>query len=181
MVEGRDFYFEEAAVRGKNLSRSLFSAEYGNSQSRLTLPQTILQKRFIFYQGFPKVFVSRTSSVLFLENWKKLTNDPSILEFLKGYQIPLLSEPLQKFSPLPWQKCVSGDRENVKERCNKNCLTRSIHFVNSIFLVFKKESGHRPIINLKNLNQYIHCTHFRMKSLFRLREILQEGYHMCTI
>ena len=31
----------------------------------------------------------------FLENWKKLTNDPFILKVVQGYQKPLLSEPTQ--------------------------------------------------------------------------------------
>ena len=35
----------------------------------------------------------------FMENWKKLTNDPSILKVVQGYQIPLLTEPTQFSSP----------------------------------------------------------------------------------
>ena len=35
----------------------------------------------------------------FMENWNKLTNDPSILKVVQGYQIPLLTEPTQFSSP----------------------------------------------------------------------------------
>ena len=34
-----------------------------------------------------------------VENWEKLTNDPFILELVKGYQIPILSEPSQTAPP----------------------------------------------------------------------------------
>ena len=54
-------------------------------------------------------------------------------------------------------------------------------FVTSIFVVPKKDSGHCPVISLKNLNYYIPYSHFKMVRLFPLKEILQEGDYMCKI
>ena len=54
-------------------------------------------------------------------------------------------------------------------------------FVSSIFVVPKKDSGHCPVISLKNLNYYIPYSHFKMVGLFPLKEILQEGGYMCKI
>ena len=68
----------------------------------------------------------------FLENWEKLTSNPAILNIVKGYQIPFLSVPIQKSCPPPYLNgpsgkkfSGSGERTNVKGRCNKNCPTRS--------------------------------------------------------
>ena len=103
---------------------------------------------------------------------------------MKGYQIPLLSKLLQKFFPQPRQKCFSGirDRENIKERCNKNCLTRSDSF--SQLNIWGSEKDIRASPNdkpEKKLNQYIHYTHFKMERLFLLKDILQEQYYPCKI
>ena len=48
-------------------------------------------------------------------------------------------------------------------------------------MVSKKESRHRPLINLKILNQCIPYTHFKMEGLVLLKEKLQEGDYMCKI
>ena len=36
------------------------------------------------------------------------------------------------------------------------------HFLSILFLVAKKDTGHRPVINFKNLNRYIPYKHFKM-------------------
>ena len=54
-------------------------------------------------------------------------------------------------------------------------------FLSPIFAVPKKDSGHRPVINLKNLNHYIPYSHFKMEELFLLKQTLQEGDNMCKI
>jgi len=52
---------------------------------------------------------------LYLQNWKILTQDLQIIEFVQEYQIPLVSIPTQKGTPHPqsWgtRKRDSGFRE----------------------------------------------------------------------
>ena len=55
------------------------------------------------------------------------------------------------------------------------------HFVRNLFLVKKKDFGNRPVINLKNLNQYIPHHSFKMKSLKSLRNILKQRNFMCKL
>ena len=56
-------------------------------------------------------------------------------------------------------------------------------FLSNIFLVPKKEGlnavGQRPVINLKELNMFLACNHFKMEGLTCLKDILAHGDFMC--
>ena len=123
-----------------------------------------------------------------LEKWEKPTTDRYILNTVKGYQIPFLSVLVQKSSPsltsMTPQEKVLVDPE-VEKMLKKVAIKvaqqdRSLFF-SSIFVVLKRESGHHPVINLKNLNHYLPYSHSKMEALFLLKEILQEGEYMCKI
>ena len=45
-------------------------------------------------------------------------------------------------------------------------------FLSSIFVMHKKDFGHRPVINLKNLNHCIPYSHCKLEGLFLLKETL---------
>ena len=53
-------------------------------------------------------------------------------------------------------------------------------FLSSIFVIPKKDTGHRPLINLKKLNT-IPYEHFKIGGLFLLKEVLQKEDYMCQI
>ena len=46
-------------------------------------------------------------------------------------------------------------------------------FYSSLFLVPKKDSGMRPVVNLKRLNEYIVPHHFKMEGIHTLRDLLR--------
>ena len=54
-------------------------------------------------------------------------------------------------------------------------------FLSEIFIVRKKDGGHRPIINLKNLNKFVPHQHFKMEGSHCLKCLLQNGDYMCKI
>lgn len=54
-------------------------------------------------------------------------------------------------------------------------------FLNSTFVVPKKDTGHCPVVNLKKLNRHIPYEHFKRKGLFLLKEVLQSGGYICRI
>ena len=95
---------------------------------------------------------------------------------MQRYQTPFLSQPLQQQLPreihlnLKEKSVVAEEIENLL----KNVAIEKVHmkkasaksqFVSNIFLVKKKDEGNRPVISLKNLNQYILHHHFKMESL----------------
>ena len=75
---GRGFFFSRAAAaRGKNLPSSVSSTESGNSQSRNVLTHTSCNQGLFPPKEFQK-FPQAGRLQYFLENWEKLTSDPSI-------------------------------------------------------------------------------------------------------
>ena len=54
-------------------------------------------------------------------------------------------------------------------------------FLISVFIVWKRDSEHHPVINLKKLNKHINFINFKMEGLFLLKEILLKVDYMCKI
>lgn len=50
-----------------------------------------------------------------------------------------------------------------------------------IFLVVKKDSGYRTVINLKNLNQNIPHIYFRIGGLSLVKKPIQKGEFLCKL
>ena len=123
----------------------------------------------------------------FLKNWECLTQDPLILSFVQGYQIPFLSTPVQQFHP-PMsfsEEEVQLINIEVSEMLQKGAI-KEVQFskgqiLSPIFIVPKRDMGYRPVINLKNLNWNIQYLHFKMEGLFLLKDILQPGDLMCKL
>ena len=111
----------------------------------------------------------------FVGAWMKITQDPKILDIVKGYKIPFHSKTFQ--SKTPSQPMVSREGEElmkleVKEILKKGAI-RKVQpskggFVSNLFLIKKKDICQKPVINLKQLNAYIPYCHFKMESLQNL-------------
>ena len=81
----------------------------------------------------------------FLENWKKLTNDPFILKVVQRYLMPLLSEPTQFSFPaeiqMKWEEQILVDQEIEKmleKQAIKLVQPSKDRFLNALFLVAKE-------------------------------------------
>ena len=98
----------------------------------------------------------------FYSNWAKITQDLNILNIVQKIEIPFLQNHVQGKSPNPpvlnheQSKLV---KEEIKEMllkgaiqlvlpCNNQCLS-------NFFLVSKSNGGNRPVINLKQLTNFI--------------------------
>ena len=55
------------------------------------------------------------------------------------------------------------------------------NFRSNLFLVSKKDGDHRPIINLKSLNNLLSCHHFKMEGLNAVKYLLQQNNYMYKI
>jgi len=54
-------------------------------------------------------------------------------------------------------------------------------FVSQIFLVPKKDGGHRPVINLKALNKFIVEEHFKMEGFHMVKDLVKPGDWLAKI
>ena len=124
----------------------------------------------------------------FLSSWKTLAKDQNILSIVEGYKIP--------FNTVPHQEKVPGNIHmspahqsldmEISEILKKGAISlvqnhQEKGFLSNLFLVGKKDGGHRPVINLKNLNKYIPYEHFKMEGLHYLKVMLQQGDYMCKL
>ena len=122
----------------------------------------------------------------FVKNWQKLTNDPLILDIVRGYKIPFVLPSRQSKLPNLCQltKQVSDlvDQE-VHDMLRKGTIVvsdpKEDQFLSSLFLV--KNGGNHPVVNLKDLNNKILYQHLEMEGLFLLKEMFFPGDKMCKI
>ena len=116
----------------------------------------------------------------FVRNWQKLTNDPMILNIVRGYEIHFILPPrkssLPKLCQLTKEATDLADPE-VQCMLRKSAIVvsdpKEDQFLSLLFLVKKKDGGNHQVVNLKDLNSNIPYQHFKMEELFLLKEILQ--------
>lgn len=105
---------------------------------------------------------------------------PWILNILQnGYQIPLVSPPPLRLSPAyqPSPRSISNsistsqvidqelstllDRRTIEPVQSSNTPS----FLSNLFIILKKDGGLHPVLNLKQLNQYLSTQHFKMETM----------------
>ena len=125
---------------------------------------------------------------LYLRAWEKLTQDPFILESVRGYSIQFQEEPHQVFPRLTPVLDVVQEKtilEEVQILLQKNAIEKvSFHpkeFISNLFLVPKKTGDFRPVINLKSLNDFVHKEKFRMETLNSALKMLRKGDYLASL
>ena len=180
------------------------SSHIETREAQVVSPQLPQQKAKILHvENFPQVHqvVKNLISLLdllefcaagrlqfFLQNWEKLASNSFILNTVQGFQIPFLSEPSQGVSPhaipMDSEQTILVDQEIqviLKKGTIKPAHSFQKQFLSPIFLFPKKDSGQKPILNMKKLNQRIRYAHFKKEGLFLLKESLQENDCICKI
>ncbi|KAM4747505.1 uncharacterized protein WCC33_005072 [Rhinophrynus dorsalis] len=115
----------------------------------------------------------------FFHHWCSLTADPWVLQTVKGFHIEFAIPPHQRHPPPPLHfsaaDAVLVDSE-ISTLWRKGAVAPASGsgegFISNIFLVRKKDSGHRPVINLRELNDCVLYRHFKMEGIHLLRDLL---------
>nr|CAH7742683.1 unnamed protein product [Callosobruchus chinensis] len=101
---------------------------------------------------------------------KDLTNNKKILSWLDGVKFPFIKSPSQAFAPeepnwsLKEQEPISHSVGNIlKSGAISKVRPYKGQFLSKYFLILKKGGTSRFILNLKNLNQYIATSHFKLE------------------
>ena len=69
-------------------------------------------------------------------------------------------------------------RKNIVAKAN---VTENNTFASGVFTRSKKDGSKRMILNLKRLNKFVDCKHFKMESLQNLLELIRPGVYMASI
>lgn len=117
-----------------------------------------------------------------LHSWRQLTSDPWILETVQGYRLELTGTPQQAHEPLP-RGVTAEQKELLRNECQvmqeKGAIQpvheREDQFVSSVFVIPKKDGRQRPVIDLRQLNDYLTYRHFKMEGLHSVCDLLRPG------
>ena len=113
-----------------------------------------------------------------LTRWREISDSNWIVQTARGYRLELVRQPPS--TPPPWQTQLSVaqqeilNQEVLQKRAIEECHDQG-GFYSSLFIVPKKDGGWRTIINLKRLNRYLWIQHFKMESVYSVRDVLHRG------
>ena len=121
-----------------------------------------------------------------------MTRDQEILEILPRYTVPMLSKPLRRSFPILFQKRkfrekISHDGKEVEDLLSMRVINliyqQKDQYLSTLFLARKKDGNQRPVINLKQLNQFIPYQHFKeglhcLKKVTRILEYARICWNM---
>ena len=124
----------------------------------------------------------------FYSNWEKITNDQWILEAISGYHLEFLSSPHQR--KWPKQHVLEEEKSEALEKelealIQKEAVSKVQQpegsFVSPMFPVPKGDGSRRPIIDLRELNQFITPHHFKMEGIRTLKGLIQKNDWMVKL
>lgn len=125
---------------------------------------------------------------LFLDQWKKLTSDSSILDIISGDDLEFISDPPLQSSYPPNSICrehIPLVEKEVSDLKEKNIIVPCTHevgeFISPVFTVPKKDGKIRLILNLKKLNSYIENLHFKMESIHSILRLVTKNCWMASL
>ncbi|CAG7717174.1 unnamed protein product [Allacma fusca] len=120
--------------------------------------------------------------------WTEITDDPTVLQAIRGFKIPFHQNPIQVSIPrgkfFNKQETLQMNLA-VDSLLSKGAITLCTHspgeFISSVFLVPKSSGGYRFIINLSFLNRFITCDHFKMEDFRSARSLMTKGCFMGSL
>ena len=114
-------------------------------------------------------------------------NSNWIVQTAGGYQLELIRHP-PSIPPSTAAPTVcgaagntgAGGAQSVAEKSNRG-MSRPRRFLQLPFIIPKEDGGWRTIINLKTLNRYLRVQHFKMESIYSVRDVLHRGDWMTKL
>ena len=125
----------------------------------------------------------------FLPQWKTVTTDPTILQFVSGVKIEFQN------NSLPTQQhkrpSVFNTKQHafVKAEIDKLLAKGGIipaaqemgEFISTIFLRPKKDGTHRTTLSFKEFNEFVAYHHFKMDTLEAAISMMKPGCFMASV
>ena len=123
-----------------------------------------------------------------LSNWNHITSDPEVLQNIAGAKIPFVREPQMdkipsnpKFSSLQQEAIDLEIDKFLKKGVIKECEHENGEFISPIFVTPKKDGGYRLILNLKDLNEDVEFSHFKMETFADILKFVKSNCYMASL
>ena len=122
-----------------------------------------------------------------ISNWQMITSDKEILTSIRGATIEFDTQPYNTKRP---QSTFSAEESaiidsEVAKLLSKNIIETTDHtpyeVISNIFIRPKKDGGHRLILNLKGLNQFVTYHHFKMETLQSIVQLVEKNCYMASL
>lgn len=116
----------------------------------------------------------------FIPYWEKLQAPDIILNIIKGYKIPFGQKPPLRLPKTVNKKLVTVTSPQMNDAMNEMISTGVLEsaqlspsFISPMFLTPKSDGSMRPIFNLRNLNEFLVISKFRLINMHRIPDFLQ--------
>ena len=152
--------FQRAASRRGNSYSCQITPEGGDTIPKNTFSNSSIHKNFVHIKKLAKS-ASCLPSKVFSEKLEETDKRSFHFEGSSGISNTLLSERTQFSYPSEihmkreTDSCRSGNRKTVEKQAIKLVQPSKDQFLSKLFLVAKKDTWHRPVINFKKLNRHI--------------------------
>ena len=125
----------------------------------------------------------------FLDQWRSITSNRFVLNMVQGHHLQLRSCPplfhdFQHFNVKAAAAHHPVIQKEVDEILAKGAIDPSsggAGFYSSVFVVPKHTGGLRPILNLKHFNCFMHIPSFKMPTLKKIWQLIQQGDYAFSI
>lgn len=125
---------------------------------------------------------------LFLDNWRKITDDKFILSCISGYKIPL-KEGVFDLKSRSYDQSSQKEPQSVQECLNtllnknaiRECLEHKDQILSPYFLVKKPNGSDRFILNLKGFNEFVVNHHFKIEDIKTVVQLTFPNYFLASI
>ena len=122
-----------------------------------------------------------------ISNLQMITSDKEILTSVRGATIEFDTQPYntkRSQSTFSAEESAIIDSE-VAKLLSKNIIETTDHtpyeVISNIFIRPKKDGGHRLILNLKGLNQFVTYHHFKMETLQSMIRLVEKNCYMASL
>ena len=122
-----------------------------------------------------------------ISNWQMITSDKEIWTPVRGATIEFDTQPYNTKRP---QSTFSAKESaiidsEVAKLLSKNIIETTDHtpyeVISNIFIRPQKDGGHRLILNLKGLNQFVTYHHFKMETLQSIVRLVEKNCYMALL
>ena len=122
-----------------------------------------------------------------ISNWQMIASDKEIWTPVRGATIEFDTQPYNTKRP---QSTFSAKESaiidsEVAKLLSKNIIETTDHtpyeVISNIFIRPQKDGGHRLILNLKGLNQFVTYHHFKMETLQSIVRLVEKNCYMALL